>query len=345
MNHAINHRIVVPERGGPEVLQLVEEPMPEPAAGEARVKVLASGVSAYDPMMRSMYFPGFPKPPFTPGEDFVGVVDAIGSGVTALSPGDTVACGTFMGGGGGGYAEYICRPVDELVPVPNGLDPAVAVCLIVNYLTAHTMMHRVAKAQSGERVLIQGAAGGTGSALLDLGRLAGLEMYGTASPHHHDFVSGFGATPIDYRTEDVPARIRELTGDGVDVAFDAIGGFRQLWRSYRTLRKGGRLVWFGVANVSRYGVRTIPLSLLARTFLALLPDGKSAPLTPTPKKDDPVDLAWYRDTLAEFFDLTAAGKLNPVVADRIPLRDAARAQEMIGHGGYVGKLVLVNQPG
>jgi NADPH:quinone reductase-like Zn-dependent oxidoreductase len=341
MDKVMNHRIVVPERGGPEVLQFAEEPLPEPGAGEARVRVLAVGVSAYDSMMRSMWFPGFPKPPFTPGEDFVGIVDAIGGGVTALAPGDTVACGTFIGGGGGSYAEYVCRPVDELVPVPNGLDPAVAACLVVNYLTAHMMMHRVAKVQGGMRVLIQGAAGGTGSALLDLGRLAGLEMFGTASPHHHDFVSGFGATPIDYRSEDVPARIRKLTGDGVDVAFDAIGGFRQLVRSYRTLRKGGKLVWFGVANVSRYGIKVIPLSLMARTLLALLPDGKSAPLTPTPKKSNPADLAWYRDTLAELLDLTVAGKLSPVVADRIPLRDAARAQEMIGKGGYVGKLVLI----
>jgi NADPH:quinone reductase-like Zn-dependent oxidoreductase len=171
-----------------------------------------------------------------------------------------------------------------LVPVPAELDSAEAVCVVANYLTAHLAMHRAARVQSGESVLIHGAAGGVGTALLELGKLAGLEMYGTASRHNHDLVTRLGATPIDYRTEDLVDRIRSLTGDGVDVVFDPIGGAQQVWRSSRALRKGGRLQWFGVAATSRAGIRVIPLTLAAIGLLKLLPNGKKAPLMPAPAR-------------------------------------------------------------
>jgi NADPH2:quinone reductase len=217
------------------------------------------------------------------------------------------------------------------------VDPAEAVCVVVNYLTAHMAMHRTANIRSGERILVHGAAGGVGTALLELGKLAGLEMYGTASKYNHELVSALGATPIDYRTEDFVERIRGLTGDGVDAVFDPIGGARQLWRSYRVLRKGGRLVWFGVAATKKEGLRVIPLTLLMRTLLALIPDGKQAPLAPDLGKDN----AWYRETLTELLDSLAAGKIKPVVAERIPLAEAARAHELLERGGYAGKVVLV----
>jgi NADPH:quinone reductase-like Zn-dependent oxidoreductase len=332
------HRIVVTQHGGPEVLQVVEEDLPEPQAGEVRVKVLAAGVSAYDLMFRcSGTLPGTPRVPFTLGEDIVGVVDKLGEGVSTLEPGQTVAGATFCLGVGGGYAEFVCLPASELVPVPSGVDPAQAVCLVVNYLTAHMAMHRSARVQSGERILVHGAAGGVGTALLDLGALAGLEMYGTASRHNHELVSALGATPIDYRTEDFVERIRSLTGDGVDVVFDPIGGARQLWRSYRALRKGGRLAWFGVAAAKKEGLRVIPLTLLMRTVLTLIPDGKRVPLAPDLGKDN----TWYRETLAELLGLLAAGRIKPVVAERVPLLEAARAHELLERGGYAGKVVLV----
>jgi NADPH:quinone reductase-like Zn-dependent oxidoreductase len=333
-----NHRVVVTRHGGPEVLEIVEEDLPEPQPGEVRVKVLAAGISAYDLMFRrSGSLPGTPKVPFTLGIDVVGVVDELGNDVSTLEPGQTVGGATFSRGSMGGYAEFVCLPHSELVPIPSGVDPAEAVCLVVNYLTASNVMHRVANVQSGERILVQGAAGGVGTALLQLGKLAGLEMYGTASKYNHELVSALGATPIDYRTEDFVERIRALTGDGVDVVFDPIGGARQLWRSYRALRKGGRLVWFGVAASKKQGFRVIPLSLLTRTVLALIPDGKKAPLTPDLSKDN----AWYRETLAELLDLVATGKIKPVVAERFPLEEAARAHELLERGGYAGKVVLV----
>jgi NADPH:quinone reductase len=332
------HRVVVTRHGGPEVLQVREEDLPEPGAGEVRVRTLAAGVSAYDLMHRSSgLLPGTPRPPFTLGEDVAGVVDELGEGVSTLERGQTVAGATWAIGFGGGYAEFICLPASELVPVPPGVDPAEAVCLVVNYLTAHMAMHRTAEVRSGQRVLIHGAAGGVGTALLQLGKLAGLEMYGTASKRNHELVSALGATPIDYRTEDFVERIRELTGDGVDVVFDPIGGARQLRRSYRALRRGGRLVWFGVAAAKKSGLRVIPLTLSMVFLLKLIPDGKQLPLAPDLSKDN----AWYRETLAELLDLLAAGKIKPVVAERIPLGEASRAHELLERGGYAGKVVLV----
>ena len=302
------------------------------------MKVLAAGVSAYDLMFRrSGKLPGTPRVPFTLGEDVVGRVDKLGEGASTLEAGQMVAGATFSLGVGGGYAEYVCMPAAEWVPVPAGLDPAEAVCLVINYLTAHVMLHRAARVQRGERVLIQGAAGGVGTALLQLGKLAGLEMYGTASGDNHDLVSKLGATPIDYRAEDFVARIRELTGDGVDVVFDPIGGAQQVWRSYRALGKGGRLVWFGVAAAKKTGLRVIPFTLLAIGLLKLIPDGKRVPTPPDLSKDN----AGYQATLRELLGLLEAGKIKPVVAKRIPLAEAARAHELLERGGYAGKVVLV----
>jgi NADPH2:quinone reductase len=338
VNAVKHHRVIVTRHGGPDVLQVVEEDLPEPQAGEVRVKVLAAGISGYDLMFRrSGRLPGTPRVPFTLGEDIVGVVDKLGAGVSTVEPGQTVAGATFCLGVGGGYAEFICLPTSELVPVPSGVDPAQAVCVVVNYLTAHMAMHTSAKVRSGERILVHGAAGGVGTALLELGKLAGLEMYGTASKYNHELVSALGATPIDYRTEDFVERIRSLTGDGVDVVFDPVGGARQLWRSNRALRKGGRLVWFGVAATKKGGLKVIPFTLLTVFLLKLIPDGKQAPLAPDLSKDN----AWYRATLTELLDLLAAGKIKPVVAERIPLAEAARAHELLERGGYAGKVVLV----
>ena len=328
--------MVVAQRGGPEVLRVAQEPRPEPAADEVRVQVLAAGISGLDLMMRRYRFPGFPKVPYTPGVDVVGVADKTGEDVSTVESGQFVAA---LLGTQGGYAEYVCVPAEKAVPVPADLDPVEVACVVANYLTAYSMMHRAAGVESGDRILIQGAAGGVGTALLELGSLSELEMYGTASAHNLGLVSSLGATPIDYRSEDFVERIRAFTGDGVDIVFDPVGGGRQLRRSYQTLRKGGRLVWFGVAATSRSGVRVIPATLATRTLLALIPDGKKAPM---PKDiDKPND--WYRSSLATLFDYLATGKIKPIVAASIPLTEAARAHALLEAGGVGGKVVLVTE--
>jgi NADPH:quinone reductase-like Zn-dependent oxidoreductase len=319
-------------------LQVIEEDMPEPNPGEVRVKVLAAGVSAYDLMFRrSGSFPGTPRVPFTLGEDIVGIVDKLGEGVSNVKPGQMVAGWTLSLGVGGGYTESICLPAKELVPAPSGVDPAEAVCVVINYLTAYAVLHRVAKVKRGERILVHGAAGGVGTAILQLGKLSGLEMYGTASKYNHKLISSLGATPIDYKAEDFVASIRGLTGEGIDVAFDPIGGAKQVMRSYRTLRKGGRLVWFGVASTKKAGSSVIPFTLMMIFLLKCIPGRKQVPLTPDLGKDN----TWYRKTLAELLDLLAAGTIKPIVAERIPLVEATRAHELLERGGYAGKVILV----
>lgn len=298
------------------------------------MKTETAGVSAMDLMVRRLRFPGFPKVPFTPGVDVLGIVDDVGSHVSGVGSGQRVGA---LIGDEGGYAEYVCVPADKVVPVPVDVDAAEAVCLLANYLTAYTMLHRAADVQSGERVLIHGAAGGVGTALLELGAMAGLEMYGTASMRNHELVRSLGAIPIDYRSEDFVERIRRSTGDGVDAVFDPIGGARQLVRSYRALAKGGRLVWFGVAGTAKHGIGVIPLSLLTRICLSWIPDGRRAHLPPD--SDEPYD--WYRNTLVTLFDYLRAGKIRPVVAARIPLLEAEKAHRLLESGGHRGKVVLV----
>lgn len=335
-----HHRVVVSRHGGPEVLQVVEEDVPEPQEGEVRVKVEAAGVSAYDLLQRrSGVLPGSPKVPFTPGEDIVGIVDELGAGVSTVEPGQRVAGWTF--GLGGGYTESICVPVSHVVPVPPGVDSAKAVALVVNYLTASLALHQTALMRSGERMLVHGAAGGVGTALLQLGRRGGLEMYGTASKYNHALVSELGTTPIDYHTEDFVERIRDLTGDGVDAVFDLIGGSRQLWRSYRTLRKGGRLVMLGSVATSTGGMRAIPLSVLTVALIKLIPDGRRAPLSPSMVKYPQAHNDWYRNTLTDLLRSAVTGDITPVIAERIPLLEASRAHEQLEHGRHAGKVVLV----
>ena len=209
-------RIVVTHYGGPDVLRVVEEECPEPKNGEVRVRVLAAGVSLPDVMAREGIHPETPPVPFTPGWDLVGVVDRLGDGASGFEPGQIVAALPIHGA----YAEFVCLPQRELVPVPSGLDAAEAVSLVLNYVTAYQMLHRSAHVRPGQRVLIHGAAGGVGTALLQLGRLAGLEMYGTCSSRSAPAVSDLGGIPIDYQHQDFVKEIHRLTGEGVDAVFD-----------------------------------------------------------------------------------------------------------------------------
>src|SRR5215470_10259250 len=241
-------RIIVRRYGGPEELRVVEEECPEPTAGEVRVKVLAAGVALPDVMMREGVHPETPRLPFTPGWDLIGVVDWLGAGISGIEPGQIVAALPISGA----YAEFVCLPPRELVPVPSGLDAAEAVSLVLNYVTAYQMLHRSAKVRSGQRVLIHGAAGGVGSALLQLGRLAGLEMYGTCSSRGASVVTDLGGVPIDYHDRDFVKETDRLTSGGVDVVFDGIGG-THIWRSRRALRPGGKVVAYGLTSSLRGG--------------------------------------------------------------------------------------------
>jgi NADPH:quinone reductase-like Zn-dependent oxidoreductase len=340
-------RIIVTHYGGPDALQVVEEECPEPQHGEVRVKVLAAGVSLPDILAREGVHPETPRPPFTPGWDLVGVVDQLGDGVSGIERGQIVAAMPISGA----YAEFVCLPQRELVPVPSGLDAAEAVSLVLNYITAYQMMHRSAKVKSGQRALIHGAAGGVGSALLQLGRLAGLEMYGTCSSRGAPAVSDLGGIPIDYRHQDFVEEIHRLTSDGVDVVFDPIGG-THLWHSRKSLRPGGRVVGYGLSTSLRGEGLTSSRPGRRQRFRGTAVFGLYIAvgwLLPGRKRVVPYSIqtlkrlkpALFRQDLIALLDLLQQKKIKPLIAQRFLLAEARRAQEMLGKGGVIGKIVLV----
>jgi NADPH2:quinone reductase len=340
-------RVTVTHYGGPDALQLIEEDCPEPRRGEARVRVLTAGVALPDVMAREGIHPETPPLPFTPGWDLVGEVDRLGEGVTGLEPGQVVAAMPIHGA----YAEFICLPQCELVPVPSGLDTAEAVSLVLNYITAFQMMHRYAKVKPGQRVLIHGASGGVGTALLQLGRLAGLEMYGTCSSRGRAAVSDLGGIPIDYQHQDFVKEICRLTSDGVHAVFDPLGG-SHLWQSRKALRPAGRVVGYGlISSIRGEGLasgrpgRRQRFRGTARFALYivggwLLPGRKRVvPYSiQTLKRLKPTQ---FRQDLITLFDLLHQQKIKPLVARRLPLAEARQAHELLGKGGVTGKIVLV----
>ncbi|MBT7075943.1 MAG: alcohol dehydrogenase catalytic domain-containing protein, partial [Anaerolineae bacterium] len=189
-------KVILNEFGSPEVLQVVEEAaLPEPGAGEVRVKVLAASATFTDTMVRKGIYFGFKEtPPLSPGYDMVGIVDKVGTDVSGLAPGLLVADLTVYGA----YTEYMLRPADSLVPVPEGIDPAEAVSMVLSYVSAYQMLHRIAKVKRGQSILVHGAGGAVGSALIELGRQLDLKIYGTASASKRELVEGLGAVHIDY---------------------------------------------------------------------------------------------------------------------------------------------------
>src|SRR5512146_855159 len=340
-------RIIVTHYGGPDALRVIEEECPEPKNGEVRVRVLAAGVSLPDVMAREGVHPETPPVPFTPGWDLVGVVERLGDGVSGIEPGRIVAALPIHGA----YAEFVCLPQRELVPVPSGLDAAEAVSLVLNYITAYQMLHRSATVRQGQRVLIHGAAGGVGTALLQLGRLAGLERYGTCSSRGASAVSHLGGIPMDYRHQDFVKEIHRLTDEGVDVVFDPIGG-THLWHSRKALRPGGRVVGYGLRSSlrgeglasGRPGRRQrFRGTAIFGLYIAggwLLPGRKRVvPYSiQTLKRLNP---EFFRQDLIALFDLLQQKKLKPLIAQRFPLVEARHAHELLGKGGVTGKIVLM----
>ena len=339
-------QMIVTEFGDANVLSLVNQPsLPEPSAGAVRIRVLTASASFTDVMVRKgMYGDAPAEPPLVPGYDLVGIVDKLGPGVTGVELGQRVAALTVWGA----YTEYAVRPVTELVPVPEGLDDEAAVALILSYTTAYQMLHRVAQVTSGQTVLIHGASGAVGTALAQLGRVAGLTMLGTASTSKQDYLNSLGVQAIDYKTEDFVSRTRQLTKDrGVDVAFDAIG-LDNFKRSYETLKPGGELIIYGLYTATLQGEAGGTGSLV-REFLGFKwqqllwnwfpSDDKTAEFySITDMRNEHPD--WFRDDLSTLFDLAVTGEITPQIWKVMPLSEAATAHRYIEDRAVKGKIVL-----
>lgn len=325
--------LVLTRFGGPEGFELVDQPMPTPGAGEVRVRVIAASVQFTDTLLRRGKYPDLKeRPPLTLGYDVVGEVVDLGPGVSSLEIGDRVADLTMTGS----YARYRTLRADQLVPVPHGVDAAEAVTLVLSWATAYQLLHREARVAAGQRVLIHGAAGVVGQALVVLGKLAGLKMWGTARAKDAELVRSAGATFIDRETQDA----RTLVPEGFDVVFDGIGerGFARSWAS---VTSAGTLVAYGFTAAASKNTSLVMIGLwLLRLHLwNWLPNRKSArfySITSVRKRHH----EWYRADLGALFKLLQEHQVAPAIARRIGLEEVADAHRQIEAGGVVGKIVL-----
>ncbi len=325
--------VMITRKGGPEVLKVVELPMEGPGPGQLRVRVRAAGVGATDLIMLAGNYNYAPKIPFVPGYEIAGVVDAVGPGVTGFQVGRRVAALTVFGG----FAEYLTREAEHFLPVPEGVSDEDAASVILNYGTAWQMIHGVARMRAGQTALVTGAAGGVGTAALQLLRLAGVKTYGAASVAKHATVRSLGAIPVDYRAGPLDRLIHQLEPNGVDCVFDAVGG-ANIGPCIGALRRGGTLVGFGFMGAP---TMLSKLTMFANIFIGARLRGRVGKfygITMLYRKD-PQPL---REDLIKIFALLAEHKIDPLIVRTFPLLEARKALELLGAGSVEGKIVLTN---
>jgi NADPH:quinone reductase-like Zn-dependent oxidoreductase len=331
---------VITRHGTPDVFALRPSPDPSPGDGEVRIRVQAIGVNFADLLARLGFYPGAPTPPFVPGYEVSGVIDARGPGVTGLHEGQRVLALTPFGG----YSDVVVVKGTQVFGLPDELSHTDAAAIPVNYLTALLALYKLANLAAGETVLVHGAGGGVGIAATQLARLRQARIIGTASARKHDALRTFGVDEaIDYTTADVFREVRRLTnGRGADVILDPIGG-GSFGESYRMLAPLGRLIMIGVSSMA--GERRRPWRVL-RSWWAM-------------KGFDPLSLInrnrgvfglhlghlWEeRARLQPLMELVmtelGAGRLSPVVARTFPLDRAADAHRFIESRSNIGKVIL-----
>jgi NADPH:quinone reductase-like Zn-dependent oxidoreductase len=329
-----NRVVQVRRFGGPEELEVVDAPLPTAGRGEVRVRVLASGLEYTDVLIRRHLYPqtAARRPPFVLGYDVVGEIDQLADGVSGFQLGDRVADMTVLGSN----AAYRTLLASHLTRVPTGVDAAEAAALILSWTTAYQLLHRAVRVQRGQRVLVHGAAGAVGQALLALGKMAELKLWGAARSEHAAVIRELGATPIDYQRED----FTRVLPDGFDVVFDGIGedGYR---RSFAALKRGGLLCAYGYSAGVQAKRRMLTILLwIARLYLwRWLPGGKRARFYSinVMRARHP---AWFREDLERLFVLLATRAIRPRVAERISFDEVAEAHHRLEAGGLEGKLVL-----
>ncbi|GAA3779211.1 medium chain dehydrogenase/reductase family protein [Streptomyces phyllanthi] len=333
--------VVLPGKVEPEGLQIRHGAVTAPGPGQVLIRMEATGVSFAEQQMRRGRYYDQPAFPFVPGYDLVGTVLAAGEGVEPGLTGTRVAALVKVGG----WASHVLVDAADAVPVPDGIGAAEAETLVVNGLTAWQMLHRRARVRAGQTVLVLGANGGVGSVLVQLARAAGAQVIGTASARHHEALREQGVIPVDHRTEDVAARVRELAPGGVDAVFDHVGG-RGIVGSWRLLAPGGTLVSYGSASTrDDAGSKQWPvLKLLGRVWLwNALPNRRRAcfynvwagrALARNRFR------ARLRADLTEVFGALQRGDVTARIAAQLPLTRIADALRLAESGTVAGKVVL-----
>ncbi len=324
-----NKHIIYTKPGNVDVLKMIEAPVSVLNSNEVLVQISAAGVAYGDILLRTGVSPGA-KFPITPGYDIVGKVVATGPHVHRFKAGDYVRsyCETR------GYSTYICLPESKLVMVPTHLKPPAAVSVILNYTTAYDLLIKIAKLKKGDTALIYGAAGGVGTAMLQLAKVYGIKIFGSVSTSKIEVVEKAGGIPIDYTQKNLVEEIKRLTGSGVDAVFDPIAG-SNLYVSNKVLNKNGTLVLFGASSaVAGNGNAALKLlkAMLPFMFLKITLNNKHYKIAG--KKTD------INEDIALMFKLLAEGKITPLTANTFPLKDAAKAQIMLENDRPAGKIVL-----
>ena len=334
--------VFVGHRGGPEVLEVRERHIPAPGPGDVVIAVRAAGVAFGDLLLREGLNPEA-RLPSIPGYDAAGVVLAVGTGVNDLAVGAHVAVWT---GGTGGYATHITVPAWAAVEYPPELNPELVASLILNYLTAYQMLTRIAPVADGATILVHPAGGEVGSALLQLGALRELRMFGTASASKAHRLNQLGAELIDYRTQDYAQHIRVAAPKGIDAIYDGIGAGS--WKKdLSLLQPGGRLVVYGLTDGLKNGRRNLPGllgSLIRVPRTSYLTYFRQSVGVNGYRVDAAVAAhpAWYREDISALLQLLQEGRISPTVHQTFPLEQAAQAHQELGSGRAVGKIVLTS---
>jgi len=326
--------VMLTRKGTPitlDVLKVMDVPVQEPGPGQIRVRVRAAGVGSTDLSMLDGSYIFAPKIPFVPGYEIAGVVDAVGPGVASFRVGDRVASLTVHGG----FGELLVRDAVHFSPIPDGISDRDAAAVILNYVTAYQAIHRVGNVKAGQTALVTGAAGGVGTAALQLLRVAGVKTYGAASVSKHDTIRKLGAIPVDYKTGPLDRLVRELEPSGVDLVLDGIGG-PMIGQCIGALRPRGRLVAYGFMAISGL---LATLAMFANIFLGSRLRGRRGSfygITAKYRKD----AAPFREDLAKVFALLGEGKIDPMIARTFPLLEARKALALLATGSVEGKIVL-----
>lgn len=325
---------------GRDAFLVRETPDPIPRAGEIRIRIQACSLNFADLVARNGFYPAAPKPPGILGYEASGTIDCIGEGVSDLSAGDRVVAMTSFGG----HSDTVCTPETAALKIPDEMSFEDAAALPVNYLTADCILSRIAHAQPGETVLVHGAAGGVGLAILQLCRnIGGLRVIGTASAAKHDALRQNGCEfPIDYRNLDYVAEVKRMTGGaGVDIVCDPLGGSDSR-KCYAMLRPGGRLVSYGFSNLIT-GARRNWLRIL--TQLLIMPRFSPLKLMTDNRTVAGVSLAssWgapLRADLKRLIDLSRDGKIRPLIDGSYSFSQISEAVRRLEERKNVGKIIL-----
>lgn len=332
--------IVITKFGSPETLEIVENELRDPQEGEVRIKNIATSACFTDTIIRKGLYPDLRKsPPFSPGYDLVGIIDAIGEGVTSFEIGQKVAALTVIGA----YSEYIYLNHEECLILPEELNPQDATSLVLTYVTAYQMLHRMTNLNANDVILIHGASGAVGTALIELGTLYKLKIYGTASTKNQDFIKQLGAIPIDYQTEDFVEKIKELEPQGLHAVFDPIAG-DNFARSFSCLNYCGTLVAYGMYNASIGEQSQISAymsfaGLFVRGWFSNRKQVKVYAIAGLKEKQP----TWFKEDFQILCSMLQEKQLKPIIFKTFNLMNAKDAHLLLESRSVKGKVLLVNE--